>query len=545
MSTDVVHHGRSIRPIRTVVIVLIVVGASIAIGLVPRIAQEKVLKAGVDAGTHAATVVEVTKSKTGPQSNKVNIPGTIEAWASTAVNARTTGYAEKVLVNIGDRVKSGQVLATVTAPDADQEVVEARAQSVQSQQAVMQARATLAASEQTVEGDRANVLHAQAEKLQASAILQQTRYQLLQAQRAREQLVAALNTAMTSEKLARIENHRYTTLAKQGFSSQETADQYFTAYQNAEAATTSARAAIVSADAGIQAAQSAVAASADNVREADADIRSSMATVASAVATVNANAGAVSQAQSSVQANFANLQRLTVLQKFETIRAPFSGVITARNIDPGAFITDGNSGATAGGSTAVGVSATGSPATGASAAGSASNTGGLFTIADCDTLRIYFNLPQNDAALLKVGSHAIITVRTLPGRTFDGVVAHSTAVLDSGSRTLVAEVDMPNPGGILRPGMFSMVQTSVPQPPGVSLIPDSALVTGQSGTQVILVDSDNKLHFQKIQVGDDNGQDIEVLSGLAPNVSIVSAPSNGLTEGEVVQPVQAAKAKGS
>jgi RND family efflux transporter MFP subunit len=165
----------------------------------------------------------------------------------------------------------------------------------------------------------------------------------------------------------------------------------------------------------------------------------------------------------------------------------------------------------------------------------------LFTIARFDTLRVYFNLPQNEAALLIPGSRARITVQTFPGRIFYGIVAHSTVVLDPGSRTLVAEIDMINPKGILRPGMFAMVQLSIPQPRGVLLIPDSALVTGTSGTQVITVDSNNKLHFQKIQVGDDNGQEIEVLSGLSGNSSIVSAPSNGLTEGETVQPTESAK----
>ncbi|MGO8672489.1 MAG: efflux RND transporter periplasmic adaptor subunit, partial [Capsulimonadaceae bacterium] len=475
------HKDDAIRPLPAVIPVLIVVAIALVIGIIPRISQQSELKATAATENHAV-IVDVVTPRPGPRFDVVNVPGMIEAYEQTAVNARTTGYAQRVLVNIGDRVKAGQVLAIVTAPDQDQEVVQARAQLVQSQDARAQASATYNASLQTVAQDEASLEHARAALLAASDSLLQLRYELTEAQRTRSESVAALSTAQANERYAYLTNDRNQNLAKQGYVSQETADQDLAAYQSAEMSTKSARAAVTVSDAGIQAAQSAVDSGVDNLQEAKEDIQSAAATVAGAVATAQSNRDAVAEAVAGVDSNRANLQHLVVLQEYEIVRSPFSGIVTARNIDPGAYISNGgSSSSTTVGSSVIGDSATGATASGSSSSGnsaSGSSTGSLFTVARYDQLRVYVNLPQSDSAFSAPGSKVRMTVSTFPGRTFTGVVSHSTVVLDPGSRTLIAEIDMPNPGGLLRPGMFSMVELRVPQQRGVLLIPDSALVTG-------------------------------------------------------------------
>jgi len=221
-------------------------------------------------------------------------------------------------------------------------------------------------------------------------------------------------------------------------------------------------------------------------------------------------------------------------------------VVTARNIDAGAYISAGSGAgaSTSVGSTSAGAGTSGSSASGSSSSGSSASTSsstgsssssGLFTIAQLDRLRVYINLPQADAGLLSDGTPAQISLPNVPGRTFSGVVLHSTVALDPNSRTLVAEIQINNPGGVLRPGMFSDVELTVPQPVGILLVPDSALVTGASGTQLTLLGPGNKLHFQNVQVGDDDGINIQILSGLKASDRIVSSPSNGFQEGEKVQ----------
>jgi multidrug efflux pump subunit AcrA (membrane-fusion protein) len=250
---------------------------------------------------------------------------------------------------------------------------------------------------------------------------------------------------------------------------------------------------------------------------------------------------AVSEAVAGVNANAANLERLAVLQNYERVVAPFSGVVTARNIDPGAYISSGGGastsqaiGSSTAGSGTSGTAASGSSTTGG-ASGSSSSGAGLFTIADLNDLRIYISLPQADANLVKDGAKASISVASVPGRPFTGRVARSAIALDPDSRTLVAQIVMKNPRGLLRPGMFSDVRLRVPQARGILTVPDSALVTGADGTQLILVEPGNKLHFQDVVVGDDSGITLQILSGVSKTDKVVTSPANGFIEGEQVQ----------
>ena len=518
----------------------------LAIGIVPRIFRSSELEASAAAEKKVLPIVEVDKATQSPRTSVLDLPGTIEPIEQTSVNARATGYAAKVLVDIGDRVVAGQTLALITAPDTDQETAQGRAQLVQSQAALAQSRATELAGNGTVAEDQSNLLQARATLETAHADVAQLQDELAQAIRAKGEQVASLNEDQANLDLDRITNVRNQDLAAQGFVSRQMADQTMAAYKVAVATVKSGEAAVAATDATIEAARAGLAAGRDNVKAAEESVASASSAVAVAQATVGSDAAAVNEAIAGVSADNANLQRLVVLENYEAVVAPFSGVVTARNIDPGAYISAGSSaGASSSvGSTSAGAGSSGSSAGGSNSSGSSASTSsttgsssssGLFTIAQLDRLRVYINLPQADAGLLSDGTPAQISLPNVPGRTFSGVVLHSTVALDPDSRTLVAEIQINNPGDVLRPGMFSDVQLTVPQPSGVLLVTDSALVTGAAGTQLTLVGPDNKLHFQNVSVGDDDGINIQILSGLKPTDRIVSSPSNGFREGEEVQ----------
>src|SRR2546427_2205370 len=131
----------------------------------------------------------------------------------------------------------------------------------------------------------------------------------------------------------------------------------------------------------------------------------------------------------------ANLQRLVQLQVYERVVAPFAGVITARNVDPGALV-----------GTAGGVSGT-------SPAGSGSAPGSLFTIAQADTLSVYVTVPEGYAAAVAIGKPAVVTLPALPGDTLRGRVARTAGSLDATARTLLAEGRVANPKSAFLPGM--------------------------------------------------------------------------------------------
>ena len=149
-------------------------------------------------------------------------------------------------------------------------------------------------------------------------------------------------------------------------------------------------------------------------------------------------------ARSNVAAAQANLARLTELKSYQTVRAPFAGVITVRNVDTGALVNEGNT--------------------------------LLFRIAQTDRLRTYVNVPQADAGSVRVGQQRQADVPDLPGRKFPGTVTRTANALDPATRTLLAEVQAPNPDGVLMPGMYAQVDLSVPRRHPPLLIPGDTLV---------------------------------------------------------------------
>jgi RND family efflux transporter MFP subunit len=211
--------------------------------------------------------------------------------------------------------------------------------------------------------------------------------------------------------------------------------------------------------------------------------------------------------RSSVTAAEANLARLDQIKTYQTVRAPFDGVITLRNVDTGALVNEGST--------------------------------LLFRVAQSATLRTYINLPQADAESVKVGQHAIVSIAELPGRKFDGTVTRTSNSLDPATRTLLTEVQVRNADGALMPGMFAQVDLTVPRKYPPLLIPGDTLVVRSDGPQVAVVNADGAVHFTRIQLGRDYGDRLEVISGLVEGQRLAVNPSDEVREGAKVNAVAA------
>ena len=226
-----------------------------------------------------------------------------------------------------------------------------------------------------------------------------------------------------------------------------------------------------------------------------------------AVANRKAQEANVNAAQSNVSAAEANLGRLLDLQGFEKITAPFSGLVTARNFDVGALV----------------------------ASGSVSGHE-LFHMAQIGVVRIFVDVPQSYAPFIHTGLAAVVTVQQLPSRLFAGKVMRTSESLDPNTRTLLTEVDVPNPASSLLPGMYAQVtlRSVIAEPP--LLVPGDALVTRANGTRVAVVGEDGIVHFLKVSVGRDYGTETEVLSGLQGQELVIINPTDDVREGAKVKP---------
>jgi membrane fusion protein, multidrug efflux system len=249
-----------------------------------------------------------------------------------------------------------------------------------------------------------------------------------------------------------------------------------------------------------------------------ADVESAHANVQLRQANVRAMQASIDARRSGLQARQANTQRVAELLSFRRVIAPFSGVITARNIDVGSLIQSGE------------------------AAGNTNSGGGLFRIARNEVIRVFVNVPQTHAASIRTGLKADIQVRELPQQAFTGEVVHTANALDPATRTLLAEVQVPNPSLQLLPGMYAQVKFALPPATRAMVIPASALIVRADG-QFVAVIREGKAHFQKVEVGRDSGQDIEIVSGLSGDESVVITPSDALTEGGAVKAIKVEKSK--
>ncbi|GJD96180.1 efflux RND transporter periplasmic adaptor subunit [Methylobacterium iners] len=335
---------------------------------------------------------------------ELTLPGQTDAFARASLFARATGYIAERRVDLGSRVRKGDVLLRIAAPDLDQQLAQAEAQ----------------------------VGQLEAQRLQA---------------------VAMVDQAKANVNLANATNNRTSTLATQGWASKQNAD-------TSQAGVLSQSATLASAEAG--------------VKVAEANIKAQAATV----------------------------DRLKALASFKDVTAPFDGVVTARSVDVGDLVHADGTGTA------------------------------LLSMERDDILRVSVNVPQNAAIGVKPGLDAVIKVPQMPERSFSGQVERSSVALQTASRTLTTQVDVPNKDGSLRAGLYVYVTLKVPRTaPGV-MIPAEALVFNQRGTQVVVARDDGTVTWRGVQIGRDLGTTIELTGGLEGDERIVLGPPADLREGQ-------------
>ena len=334
----------------------------------------------------------------------LTLPGQTEAFSTARIFARATGYVAERRVDIGARVKAGDTLIRIAAPDLDQQLAQAQAQIGQLQAQLLKARAG-------VDQAKANVT------------------------------------------LATVTNARTSTLAGQGWASKQNAD--------------TSQAGVLSQNA--------------NLASAEADVK---------------------VAEANIQAQQATVDRLKALTGFETVTAPFDGVITARNVEVGDLVHADASGVTA-----------------------------LLSMDRDDVLRVSVNVPQNAAVGVRDGLTAKIQVPQLPGRTFTGIVERSSVALLASSRTLTTQVDVPNAERALRPGLYVYVTLGIPRTETLVSVPAEALVFSQAGTRVAVARDDGTAKWVGVHIERDLGDTVEVNQGLDGRERIVLSPPADLPDG--------------
>jgi RND family efflux transporter MFP subunit len=221
-------------------------------------------------------------------------------------------------------------------------------------------------------------------------------------------------------------------------------------------------------------------------------------------ANVRALEKAVNVQKSNVSVAEANVARMENLRSYKVVKAPFDGVITLRNVDAGALVSAGNT--------------------------------LLFRIAQTQELRTYVSVPQTWVNAVRPGQTARITAPGLPGREFTGTVVRTANALDPTSRTLLAEVNVPNSAGELLPGMSVQVDLSGSRRNAPLLIPADALIVRTNGSEVAVVRPGGTVHIQKIVVGRDYGDRLEVLGGLNQGDTLIQNPGD-IRDGAKVEPV--------
>lgn len=377
MKTNSIETARRQR--RVLIVVAVSIVAAVALGIASRMQAQNALRRATDEA--AVAVVATVRPTLDSAAEELILPGTVQAFVDAPIYARTTGYLKGWYVDIGAKVKKGQLLAELDTPEVDQQL--------------LQAQADLAAAE-------------------------------------------------ANNRLAQSTARRWTEML-----------------------------------------------ASDSVSKQDVDEK----------------VGDAAAKQSALQSARANMQRLRQLQGFKRIEAPFSGVITARNIDIGALVDAGTSRE-------------------------------LFRIAASDKLRVYVQAPQSYAAFIKVGMPVTVQFSDRPGRDFPGRLARTAAAIDTGSGTLLTQIEMDNASGELLPGSYAEVHLKLESTRGLRL-PVNALIFRAEGLQAAVVTAEKRIALKNIELGRDYGTEVEVVSGLDSDDAVVLNPPDALFENQLVRLAEA------
>jgi RND family efflux transporter MFP subunit len=217
--------------------------------------------------------------------------------------------------------------------------------------------------------------------------------------------------------------------------------------------------------------------------------------------TLAAQNAAVRVAQSNITAQEAQIRILEQEKAYQRVVAPFEGVITQRNIDNGSLVQSGST--------------------------------FMFTLMHPDVIRTQVYVPQDEAFGLRPGVDAVVRVPEIAGRTFPGKVTRIASALQPGSRTLLTEIDVPNPDGVLSPGIYCTVELFIPRKTPSMIIPSDAVVFDRDGLHVAVVEN-GTAHLKKIAIVRDFGTEVEVHEGVKPGDQVILYPMVNLAEGSKV-----------
>jgi len=339
---------------------------------------------------------------------------------------------------------------------------------------VNQAQATLGAAQAAVQTSQAQLASAQAQETNAVAALRSAQANLVNAKAGLAKAQAALVDAKATY-------NRTAALVQQGAEAQQNLD-------DAKSALDSDQAAVDQAAAQVRASEAAVV-------QAQAQIAAQQQQVAAAQSQVHTN-----QAQAASQA--AALQNAQLGLQYATIVAPFGGVVVSRSLDPGAYVTPGTS----------------TP---------------IVTIADLDNLDVVVNVSETQLAMVHRGDRVQVTVDAYPGRTFTGVLSRIAGGVDPQTRTVQVEIDLANPGHLLRPGMYATATIAAGSQRAL-VVPLSAVET--VGTQsYVWVVVNGKTTARQVSVGRETGTLVEITKGLSPSDLVVFRGSDLVREGQPVK----------
>ncbi len=367
--------------------------AGLAYGVQGYYSRNRELAAAAEQARDFIPQVRVAAVKPSDDIVQVSLPATTTAYDVADIFARASGYLETREVDIGDKVKKGQLLAKIAVPELDDQI--------------LQAQATLG------------------------------------------QLQAALQQAQANLELAKVTWQRDKPLVEQG---------WITGQQGT------------------------------------IDVQS-----------LKAQEAAVGVAQANVNAQQDQLRVLDQQQAYQQVVAPFDGVITQRNVDIGSLVQ-----------------------------ADMTNSTFLFAIMQGDVIRAQVYVPQDQAFGLTPGVKAVLQVPEIPGRTFPGTVTRIADALAPGTRTLLTEIDISNPDGVLTPGTYCTVELQIPRKTPSFSVSADAIIFNADGLQVAVVE-DGVAHIRKISVARDLGKEVEVRDGVKQGDLVILNPPVELAEGSKVQ----------
>jgi RND family efflux transporter MFP subunit len=223
------------------------------------------------------------------------------------------------------------------------------------------------------------------------------------------------------------------------------------------------------------------------------------------VQTLRAQGAAVGVAQANVKAQENQLKVLYQDRDYASVVAPFDGVITQRNVDVGSLVQ-----------------------------GNATSGTFMFTIMQSDVIRVFVYVPQDAAFGVAPGVDAVVRIPEIPDRTFPGKVTRIAEALQAGTRTLLTEVDLPNPDGALPPGTYGTVELKIPRKTPSFVVPAEAIIFNRNGLQVAVI-RNGKADIRQVRVTRDLGTQVEVDAGVRPGEQVILNPPVTLLAGSKVQ----------